>query len=391
MMQDFPFDATITLLVFLIGVPALVLQSMPSEVRRAVMKRSLNLQIETFLYITGGLLTVFGSILISVCLVPAAYAPVVWAIMLLIVFALVVFASLRAVQFYGRRDAIVSTLQRQVLRRLRRGQLVEDTLEELIDLGIQSAPGQDKEVVLRSLLTITEQLCLQRLYHGDRLETLIQGLVAMLTSGPQPWSPQNFTIAAYILQRIVITFNIADASNDSFRDVDLMHAVHALSKLGQAALTMENESVSMSFMQALVSTGNRHRQITTIVSQALYEVGIAALAKQELLVATAALDKLGTLIEIRAPAENELVADTLGLLGHFWVSGDTAQGYAARKLMELNGNLKDELPTALKSAQEHYRQRMRFQTADNLNELTHELSLLPYRLVWTSLYNFPTD
>ncbi len=83
-------------------------------------------------------------------------------------------------------------------------------------------------------------------------------------------------------------------------------------------------------------------------------------------------------------AEGELAADTLGLLAHFWVAGDAAQGYAARKLTELSGNLKDELPTALKMAQEHYRQRVHFQTADHLGKLTHELSLPPYRIMWVS-------
>lgn len=385
LMQNFPFDATLTLLLFLIGVPALVSQTMPAEVRRAVTKRSLTLQRETLLFVVTAMMVVVGSIAWRAYVDPEGDPGAVWLTMVLILFMLVALASLRAVQFYGRRDAIVQALNREVTRDLPQGRLVEDSLADLIDLGTQSAPGQDKEVVLLALQTITDQLCSQQAYLGDRLETLVQGLVDMLTSGPTPWSPQNFGTAAYILQRIVIAFNVADGKGNLFRDVDLMHAVRALSKLGQAALTMDDESVSMSFMQALVRTGNRHRHITTIISQALYEVGIAALDKHEMLVAIAALDKLGTLVEARAPAEGELVADTLGLLAHFWVAGDTAQGYAARQLTELRSSLKDELPTALKNSQEHYRQRMRFQTADNLSQLIHALTMPPYRLWWASI------
>ncbi len=387
-MQDFPYDSTITLLVFLIGVPALVSQSMPAEVRGAVMKRSLTLQLETLLFVSIALVTVGVAIVIHTYLDPASqWRSLVWGIMLLVLFVLVGIASWRAVQFYGRRDAIVRSLKREVLRDLRHGRLVEDSLADLIDLGIQSAPGQDKEVVLQGLQNITEQLCANPEYSGDRLETLVQGLVDILTASPAPWSPHNFETAAYILRRVVIAFNVANVNGDLFRDVDLMHAVRALSKLGQSALTLDNEAVSMSFIQALVATGNRHRRITTTVSQALYEVGIAALDSEETLVATAALDKLSTLIATRAPAEGELVADTLGLLAHFWAADDTAKGYAARKLTELHGNIKLELPLALKLTQEHYSLRMRFRTANNLNRLIRDLGAAPYRTLWTSSFS----
>lgn len=383
-LQDFPYDATITLLIFLIGVPALVSQSMPAEVRGAVMKRSLTLQLEALLFVSVAILVVIGGIVLRASVDPTSqFWAMTWVVMILILFVIVGVASFRAVLFYGRRDAIAKALKREVLRDLRHGRLVENSLADLIGLGIQSTPGQAKEVVLQELQDVTERLCSRPEYSGDRLETLVQGLVDMLTSDPAPWSPHNFETAAHILRRIVTAFNVADVEGGCFRDVDLTHTVHALSKLGQSALTMDNESVSMSFMLALAATGNRHQRVTTAVSQALYEVGVAALECEAMLVATAALDKLCTLVEVRAPAEGELVADTLGLLAHFWAAGDTAKGYAARKLTELSGNIKLELPMELKAAQEHYSQRMRFLTANHVNQLIQDLNVPLFSRLWT--------
>jgi hypothetical protein len=379
-MDDIPFDAIITLLVFLIGVPALVAQSMPTEVRRVVMKRSSRLQITTLFFVGLAALVIAGGAVLA--------APTgnddrpVWGGVTTLLFLIVALAALRIVGFYGRRDTVVHALAREARRELANGRLAEGPLAEMIALGIQSHPGQDKGLVLQDLQELTERVCEHPRYRGDRLETLIVGLVDVLTSGPRPWSPQNFDTAAGILKQIVITFSAK--GSPEFRDVDLVHAVRVLSELGQAALTLDNEHTPMHYMQALASTGNRHRGIATAVSQALFELGEAAIEKKQLFVAVAALDRLSTLVETYAPARGELAADALGLLAHFWRAGDSAQGYALRKLSDLSQNLALELPAALKAAREHYAQRTRFHTADKLYQLIEDLRARPFdHFLWT--------
>src|SRR5690349_17035699 len=72
-MADVPFDAIVSLLIVLIGVPALVVESMAPEIRRAVMKRWKGLLLETGAPVVLAVLVIAGGIARET-LVPAEYA-----------------------------------------------------------------------------------------------------------------------------------------------------------------------------------------------------------------------------------------------------------------------------------------------------------------------------
>ncbi|MGH7288490.1 MAG: hypothetical protein ACREI8_10785, partial [Myxococcota bacterium] len=73
-----------------------------------------------------------------------------------------------------------------------------------------------------------------------------------------------------------------------------------------------------------------------------------------------------TLLEANAPAEGELVADTLGAIAHFWAAGPTAHAFASERLARIEGHLKGGLLPALEATEVHCAHRTLFRTADRV-------------------------
>jgi len=291
-------------------------------------------------------------------------------------FVIATYIAVRIPHRYGRRDVIVRALEREISRGLsNKGRLNEHSLEDLIDLGRQSESGQDKELVLQALYRLVVKTCDNDKYTGDALETLIQSLVNILASNSVPGTPQNFFTAMEILHRIVTTTDRANSATMSL--VDVLWAVHELSALGQAVLLhvgpKEIEHTMMRCIQALGVMANRHAETVTEVSQALFEVGVVAIEKNQMLIAIAALDKLITLAQMCQPARNELAADMLGLVAHFWIASYTAHNYVRSQLAEICDALAEPLPRALEMASRHCVATIQFQTSDNLNNMIHDL------------------
>ena len=81
-----------------------------------------------------------------------------------------------------------------------------------------------------------------------------------------------------------------------------------------------------------------------------------------------------TLVEARGTTRGELVADTLGLIAHFWVSGETAREYAGARLARLGAQLDGKLDEALAQAARHCAQTTQFRTADRVQRVRRELA-----------------
>jgi hypothetical protein len=356
---EIPFDAITTLFVFLIGVPAIVLQSMPPEVRRVVTKRRGRLLVEggvplaVAVAVTGG----------GIALAPnAAWDPGrTWIGVLALLFLIGSGTAFRFMAGYGRRNAVVLRLEDEIGRAIpRTGRPVEDSLHDLIELGQASEPGREKEWVLESLLRLTERVCGHREYLGDALEDVLMGALAIVLTGSQRRNAQNFTTATRVLRCVVMAYERVD--HPPARQADLIHAIRALSRLGRASLVLEDAGYALAAVQALGRTRLPRGDVS--VSQALFEVGVEAVEREQMLIAISCLERLMTLVEARKPARGELVADTLGLLAHFWHSGQTGREYARLRLERTREYLETDLESALESAASHCAQTMQFRTAD---------------------------
>ncbi len=390
-MSNIPYDGIVTFLVFLIGIPALLLQTMTPEVRRAVMKQS-----ATRVLIQAGSPLVMATLIITYAfwmdsqlesglpspadamslLTSLLTLPLsrdqLWTDVIYLLLVITAGSALLTVHKYGQRDQVILDLSRQARSSHNKARLNEKALTTLIELGEQSAPGGDKELVLAALNQVVCQVTAHPQYQGDSLETLVTQLVDILTSDAKPGTAHNFKTAAGILQSVVIHASAKE------RTVDLMYAIRALGYLSRAALShvasgMEIENMLMNCVESLALASSLRPDMTTQASEELFKLGTVLLEKKQEFIAVHTLDTLLTLVWANQPAQGELVTDTLGLLSHFWTDGATAREYAVEKLGQLRGALAQDLCAALDAARKHCIKTTYFQTADNLQQMINDL------------------
>ena len=378
-MDYIPFDGIITLFVFLIGVPALVFQLMDPEIRRVVLKRQ-NFWIETPLYVLAAIIVVIIAIALGVWSENSAQVFVwtkwVWSGMFLLLFMITTVVAIRVPYHYGRRENIVSALKREGSNYLRKnGYLPDSSLSDLIDLGKQSDPGKDRELILTAFNDLVVDVCSHPLYRGDALETLINELVNVLTSEPDPEDLRNFQSAAGIMTNII---TLDGEGNHAVGLKDRQHAVRALSVLEQTilshfTLSLGADYILMGYVQVLGLAADRFLVMTTDVSQAFFEIGSLAIDKKQTLIAVSVLEKMLSLGERNAPLKSELAADLLGLIAHFWTSGSSNKKFVSERLPEVQTYLASPLQFEVEKASIHCQKTMQFDTADRLVLMAKDL------------------
>jgi len=378
-MSDIPFDGIITLFVFLVGIPALVFQLMDPEIRRVVLKRR-NFWIETPLYILAAVVIVTASIFIHAWLSTldkdGAWVGWVWSLMFLLLFSVTALVAIRVPFHYGRRENIVYVLKHEAVGYLRKnGSLPDLAMSDLIDLAKQSDPGKDRELILSAFNDLVVAVCSHPRYRGDALETLINELVNVLTSEPDPEDLRNFQSAAGIMTNIIAL----DGENEqSISLKDRQHAVRALSVLEQTilshfTLSLGADYILMGYVQVLGLAADRFPIMATDVSQAFFEIGSLAIEKKQTLIAASAMEKLLSLASRNPPIQSELVADLLGLTAHFWTAGFSNREFACERLAEIQYYLGSPLQENIMLASLHCQKTMQFETADKLVKMAEDL------------------
>lgn len=368
-----PFDGIITLLIFLIGIPALVLQFMAADVRRVIMKK-ITIPKEVA---TGGMVA-FTIVVISIGFAEfsSIRQDVVWSVMFLVLFMIVGYTTVQVQYKYGWREVVISSLKESATKKLHQtgGQLDTDDLLNLIEIGKQSEAGPDREVVLKALQDLTNETCVHEDYHGDALVSLIDGLVKMLSIRPVAEDIQNYQIAVDILTMVLSS---GSADQDSSL-IDQQHAVRALSALGQTFLSQIKLSIStdhilIDYEEALGLAVSHQPAMLTDVTQSLLEVGAVALEYGHYLFAVASFERLLSIIEEDSLKPDETLADLLGLAAHFWVSGASSRDFVQRRLSRIEDCLRETFPKSLEKARLHSQMTMRFDTADKLTQMGEEL------------------
>jgi hypothetical protein len=369
--RQIPFDAFVTLLVFLVGVPAVVLQTLPGETRQLLAKRARHLVVDAGLPFVGAVAFVFGGGFAA--RIGVVERDLAWSTTLAALLALGVVSGVRIIRRYGRPESVVRLLEREALRRIERtGRPDEELLHDLVEFGRHSEPGRGREWVLEALHAQSERIFADPRYSGDRLEDLIAGVVELVVSGNEPPNPRNLSTAINILRRTLRALD--KAKDETFKQADALHAIHAMSRLTAAALSIEPEASALRMVQALGVTAVRHPSTSVAVSQVLYGVAVSALERGRILIAISAVEHLITLLEANAPAEGELVADALGAIAHFWVAGPTARGFASDRLARIEPHLKGALLPALEATEVHCAHRTLFRTADCVATLRSALA-----------------
>lgn len=393
-----PLDAITTIFIFLIGVPALLLQQLAPELRKIVRRRKLQLILYTVLpiFIAGTIVT-FGMWLEHVetknkaarenteqQLQEAENLPLAeWRgplkfimqyegqmLWVFILTTLVLISGATAVVLSDRwrREVIVKQMQNRAGRRIRKsGRLIETELRELIQLGKHSDSGSNKELVLETLSELAVAVQKHRNYDGRQLELLIMGLGEVLSLSRGSGSTENYRTVADVLSQIVIEAGRAKHADD------LRITVHSISVLACMCLKLDIPHLPMKFVEALELLPSNGNQAVTAMSQTLFEIGSHAVEYNHTLMAMAALSKLDGLAQRQTKVEGELAHDYLSLAAHFWHHGETARDYVARMLTGVAHVFTQELPDAILAARAHCEQTAKFSTADYLLTMFHSL------------------
>lgn len=365
---EIPFDALVTFFVLLVGLPAVVMQSLSAEIRRVLEKRwrLLAVDLGTPLAVASGIAAV-GVIVHRAELWPDGP---VWSITLGLLAVICVITAFIIPRRYGRRRAVANLLAAEVAKELpSTGRLMEGPLHDLVEFGRLSEPVREKSPTLEVLKELTDQVCDHPSYAGDALTDLIDGVVTIVVESVGTGRAQLVPPALGVLRRAVRAFDLERGSH-----ADASSAIHGMSLIGIESLEMGNASITQMITQSLGWSGDKDRALTMSRSQALFEVGVAALEHKETLAAMKALDGLASLIYANAPAEGELARDTIGLFAHFWTSGETGRQFARFRLAQLEGFFMRDTAAVVDGTIEHCSMRALFETADKVRRMRRDLA-----------------
>jgi hypothetical protein len=381
--MEIPFDGILTLLIFLVGIPALVLQLISATERRAVLKNQ-RLDVRSFLF--RALLVLLIGITIQFFIAwprkieeQIANRDLIEQIIWLGVFGvLFVFALQVAKQIpeqYGRREKIIEKLTKEILRETQvKGRVAGVVYSDLAILGKNCDPGQEREMVVNAFKEIVKSVLSSSKYSGSSFEVLIDDLIHILVISPSPADLTNYDTAVEILSAILATGHRVD------RDEDIRRSIHAISKLGQTLVThfnsVERNHIILKGIDSLELAMSNSAMLTE-VSQALFEIGSTAMEGDQIFVVAATMGKMSTLAENRSPLPVEFVADLCGLISYYWVKDGSRKRFAKIKFNEVEKYLPRNLIPTLTNARDHLITTMYFDEANNLSQMIKDIKSKP--------------
>lgn len=395
-MHNIPFDGLATFFIFLIGVPALVIQGMPREMRSVLTSsraRMWKMVAFTGVWILGAIAIAgfFVWYMVTYCDVPTegklATCPLPfppyqmaqdWVQIALLgaLTLLTAVASILVVRRYSRRTTMVESLRHEIESTIKRTGLPEPiALNDMIELGEHSGGGQDKEYVLNAIQLLVQNVITGGKYRGDSLETVVQGLVKVIATDPLVGSSENYVQATDILLDVVKGNPNADGTSHT---PDVHHCAEVLGALGKAALRelekhLSGDKVAIGFVDALGRTARRQVVYVNLVAESLREIGIEAVDKERMLVAMRVLNELTALLASYGRTHPEVQYDTVSLMAHFWDRGNATEQFIEMRLAKIMPDVNVDKPKLLKNAFLHSAHTGNFVTADKIRKMASEL------------------
>lgn len=378
--MEIPFDGILTLLIFLVGIPALVLQLISAAERRAVQKKE-RLDVKSFLVkaiwsLVIGLLLEFALTLLSIIEgwtveITQLIGQIIWLIIFGVLFSFAWQVARQIPEQYGQREKIVDKLYDEVIKEVSTKKHIEGgTFIDLANLGKHCEPGQEREMVVNAFKEIVKEVLAGTNYKGDSLEALIDQLVHMLASDPAPKDLSNFDITIKIFTAILSIQPQPEIDNDKQR------TIHAISKLGQTLIvhfkSVERDNILLEYIDSLELALSK-REMLTDISQALFEIGVCAVKEDHDFVFVAALDKMTTFAANYSPLPDEFVTDLLGLVSHYWTQDGSRKQLARDKFNEIKKFLKKPILSTLERSRQHLISTMYFDEADKLAQMADDI------------------
>jgi hypothetical protein len=358
----------VSVLVFGLGVPALVLQTMVSESVRDVARRRWR----------GGRwaqLLVLASVAISLCMVwsvPQCDVSTSWVRTLvgplslftadlMISFAILGVSAIWWLQSSYRSERMIVHVEQLCRRQIATTQHVDaELIHDLVQLSGEARTCRPRMRVICSLRDLSSRLRKCADYKAGSLADIVQGIEEMSAAGGEQTLIEG-------LRTLRLILNEMPENADSGADVE--HVVGALSRLQGFAFASASPHPLRVLLGALESVHGKSWE-SLVPSIALSDLGVEALARGRSVVATEALMTLESLTWPTQPLRGDAAAGYLGLVAHFWARGGAARWRALQSLggVEFASSASD----CLEQASRTHRDATRFETADLLATMAED-------------------
>jgi hypothetical protein len=371
------FQVTVTILIFGVGIPSLILQTIvPDEVRRVVYNQ------RGFLRFRWG--TTFVIILMFLALTfvwglhPCSNSylgylkifeikidqQIIGAV--IITFAIVCVGISWFFQSTYRRDRVLNMLRRGCYKRIHQGKEInEKCLQDIIYLGENGKSREEKLQVLETLESIANRIISDNKYDGNKLEALIKAIDLTLQ---RETNPENLAEELNCVRRIAE--KLSEVNFES--PVDPRFILRVLKRVGRMACSSGNERSArtvLSIFEIICDSPNGSYYYEAAL--ALQELSTIALKSGRYPIAFEYLNKVEAIILPLQPLDENNSSPYLGLLAQFWIKKGSAKDFARSRLNQLS--FKSSTKLCLQRTQERFFNIGRFDTADALNTMIGEL------------------
>jgi hypothetical protein len=263
-----------------------------------------------------------------------------------------------------RREAIVRFLRKKLLRSLAaKGRFHPRSLKDLLYLGEKGAAGREKDLVLDAIKDLVAAAGKAEKYMGNQLDELLHGLPVILANQERPGDDGNFGKAAHILQQLK---EEKFPKGDHLSTRDQRTADNVTISLGKEAVGLRLANAPFTFVQ-FAEPGEQDM---------VFEIGLSALRLHRFDLAVAALRQLEAMAAMKgslSASEDETTGYLLGLLAHFAMHGFSTCRHAEQGMAEIAEFACPSLSDCLDYAINFHYESLRFDTADNLVKLKRAL------------------
>jgi hypothetical protein len=314
----------VIILVFALGIPTILFQiSISNDIRRIIQKQ-IKL-IWWFILITF----LVGASLVYIWILhpcPGNVSSPFTSLLanLLLSFVIVISFSILCIRLIrNSRDQIIRRIEKKIIKYFfktgdRSESIIKESVNDLIYLGEQGSCGDEKQIILESISSIFQNTVLKR--RNDNfliLIDLVYGLQKIVTNKEKEGNGDNFILSVKCLSEII------NNPNSLLTNVEKDIIINVICDIGQFSLMNKSETITLLIFQEF----DNH-------CSALFKFGKSALNEQQYLFAVASLNKLESLYQ----DDDMLKVDTrnylLGLMSHFWFSGDACRKRATRFLKD---------------------------------------------------------
>jgi hypothetical protein len=383
-------DAIVTLMLFLIGAPAVVYQVASNDVREIFMRWGVRRML-----MVGHPAFIGGVLIFSVYLITfnmeTDQSKIWWDFLIFLLIIGAGYAAVFAIHQTGKQNMSKGLTRKLLKKHNPKARFTKSELSDLHLLGQESKGSEEKDWIIEALQKLTQHTVDSPHYDGTQLEALINVLRSILLDGNSPSTPENYHNAVHLLHTIVWKYIRISEDQPELVQADLGHAIITLKDFGKVAIGFPVAGVTKECLDILEdicgipNSGIDEIQDDDIgmpnprASQAIREIGVVALREESNAVAMQALTQLQYMSEDALEllsrnfdnrhALNEVLYDYIGLLAYFWVDGESGAEIATESLRELNDSPDIDLPEFLKDAVEHHKETNRYEIADFVRDM----------------------